>query len=304
MNTAMMTERPTAPTFYDFLLEALHKLGPDTAHQCKTVIPVVLSLSPYELDSFGTNTQGGSQVQSWIMTAWRECRQKGWGDNEKKGWWTITPDGITRLQDQGILPPPDVSDLPPVQATPLPEDFEAGPGEVLVLNLTPHPAALSAYHSDPYIRSLAIEATPCYGRYEARSTACSSCALSAACQQAYGLLLITLATSLEADEVMALEAAEDARKKEQARLLVAEANKKLGMVTPSTSASDVDVDDLLDDLLGAVTKKTKVGPRSIQLNTEFIVTCDGCGKDIPKGVSAMYDPQGGFFHHECCTTKD
>ena len=281
MDTQSQT-RPTAPAFYDYLLQTLLDKGPNEAHQCRTVIPDVVKLCPWELESFGYASTGIPQVQSWIMTAWKECRDKGWGTNLKKGWWQITDAGIAKVTGASPVSTPEVQ-APVMEAY----DFKA-----------PEQAP---YHHDPYIVNLAISQTPCFSSYSPRAVACKSCPISSPCQQAFGMLLLTACQALEA-----AEASPKAPEKAS---------------TPKVT-KDATIDAMLEDLLQAPAQEPLAKTSQAAINTlttptvavsssttarmtyirlEYNVFCDhpGCAKEMRKGDQAVYDPTAGFFHPQC-----
>jgi len=297
--TQTTKKRPSAPEFYNHVLTALHELGPGEAHQCNDVVRKAIKLSPYTLCEFGTNKKGEYWVRNWVMAAWRDCRYYKWGDNVKKGWWQINAAGIAKI-GQGTAPPAAVED----EGTPV-LAYTMGAGSTLVLCTAPTVAETEAYHADPYIRSVAVTATRCFGRYAPRSSTCTTCTLAAHCQQAFGLHLLASAAQLENNEEISAKNAK-ARLATKTRLA---AKNRLAAKTPLAAkpvTTDSDVDDLLDDLLAdEVPARTQanlavLSNHAIEIKAEYTVVCDHCDGEIKTGQKAFYDPDKGFYHVGCC----
>lgn len=88
----------------------------------------------------------------------------------RRGLWRLTPEGIVtvkHLLGGGALPTSEV-----------PSAWEEDPAGVCV-DLEP---MSDAYPDDPYIRSLAIARTPCYGHHDPEEEVCQNCPLVGSCK--------------------------------------------------------------------------------------------------------------------------
>lgn len=146
--------------------------------------------------------------------------------------------------------------------------------------------ALTVYHSDPYIQSLAAEQTACHGFVDGTEPLCQQCPLATSCGSAKIALLSQMAKVLSAED------AEKAKPKRQQQAPAASAP-AAPIVNPFTDKdfSNLDVNTTTD--IAAAIK----------------AICRGCGKEIQKGDPAKWvRSKGGgakgsaMFHAQCFDT--
>ena len=122
---------------------------------------------------------------------------------------------------------------------------EGGGGVTFVVSLD----GTDTYNSDPYIRSLAIQSTSCFGQFSTRSPVCGDCPLSVACKSKMVATMSSLAATLRQRDVEAVarakaeaEAAEARKSVPAAKAPAAKAPAAEGLVTDET------IDDIMDEL--------------------------------------------------------
>lgn len=188
MTTANATTTPpfTANDFRSPLLRVLGKLTnfqPNVEVAAVDTYDEVMALMGItSLDEYGNNEASGQPlVLKWIQWAHKNCRKVGLTDAPPKtrGKWMLTAEGVqeARKAAQAAGAPVNVvkaamAPMPPAPVAP---------------TLTPAPVAkvidLSSYHTDAYVRKLAIDATGCFGKYTSRAgSICSDCPLWGECR--------------------------------------------------------------------------------------------------------------------------
>ena len=165
-----------------------------------------------DIDTYGAGPNGRPQTIVWIGWAFTKyIRDKGLGKSAGRGKWTLTDEGITIAQaalsgSGGNVDPATV--LARVEDDSAAEPLVQTIGVSLVVGPTNEPEdEPNNYHDDPYIRSLAIAETKCYGSYSSRSPVCTSCGLASACRNRISAELSALALTLAAEDKAAVEAA-------------------------------------------------------------------------------------------------
>lgn len=226
-----------------------------------------------------------------------------------RGKWTITPSGeaVIRALSDGTPSPPvatevsaedilgSILDLEAEAPTPVePKPAVVSPWADDTAGVCLYPAIPNdTYASDPYIRSLAIGKTPCFGGYDATSTVCGDCPLSGSCVSHQILRLAKIADGL--------------RKQDEA-----DANRANKMAATATTVSDTsrtqtkdeDLDDILNELTGKAdptpTTPPPVDPhRGTKLNATVESRCYQCKGTIAKGGAAIHVPNKGLRHETC-----
>lgn len=169
--------RVTQKNFQAPLLQALKELsgnGPGTPISCHTAIPRVCEIMNISEDAYGIATgTNDTQVSRWVMFAFRELRELGYTSSIKKGTWAITEVGMNMAKNA-------VGESPAQEPTAVPSFAKAEDALAIVPTTNVVRLPLSP-QMDPYIRSLLINQTPCFGYYSSRSDICNGCSLSTAC---------------------------------------------------------------------------------------------------------------------------
>jgi cytochrome c553 len=150
------------------------------------------------------------------------------------------------------------------------------------------------YANDPYIKSIAIGKTPCFGGYDAGSTVCGGCPVSGSCLSHQILRLSKIAEGLRRAD---LAAETRANKAAQTVNTVSD--------TARAQFKDEDLDDILDELSSKDEPKPGSPPPPLDPNrgTKISATvesrCYSCKGTIPKGAAALHVPNKGIRHETC-----
>lgn len=199
---------PTAKDFQEPLLVALHQLsagkaGVPVAFR-DTYEPVMKLKGIPSLDAFGTMADGKEKVAQWIQWAYKNLKRTGHVDDQGRGQWVLTKDGLTEAEKViKMTTPTPVAQPDPVQVpSGVPSPVSRGYAED------------GCYHPDPYIRTLAANATRCFGHYSHKSDVCVRCPLQGPCINFLAVELSALAAVLrrEDEEAARKAAAEAARR--------------------------------------------------------------------------------------------
>lgn len=167
-----MTDKIGAKQFREPLMKILGELSgmkPDTAIDHRMVYEPLLKSMGITADEHGCQGDTGTPwVERWTQWAFKDLTVTNppLTVSLGKGKWALTTAGVQRVRDMSS----EVS----VKA--------------VVEN---HP-----YHSDPYIRSLAAKATPCFDNFSKQSPTCSSCPLRVECQGAQEKAFVEMAQTL------------------------------------------------------------------------------------------------------------
>lgn len=279
----MNTTRPTAAACTGPLLRALGEMSEgQPGHQVhhSDVYPRVMVLMGIaSLDQFGNEKGSGIPLVSRIIQyAYRDLRKDGVAPTKgKRGYWSLTEQGFAQYLE---LPPLIGEDAPPT--TPLVAvTVEVGPG-----------CPEGEYHPDPYIRSLAVEASPCCQYFSERSPLCKTCAIRSQCQNLKAARLSELATELaKEDEEAAAAAATEPAEPEPP--------------IPPSPAEPMEGGSTLPYYTTAELRSLGVD----QARSVRDYACARCGVIVKKGkwyywMAATEDNPGGLFHPACLLKKD
>ena len=181
----------TAANFHDPLLRVLGSLTNFTANTAvkasDTYKPLMDLLGIGSLNAHGVNKASGQpQVVRWIQWANTDLRKAGLTSAPPKtrGKWMLTPAGVAKARE--LAAPQVPADTPDSDMPDTPDSDMQD---------------TSAYHADPYIRSLAIKQTPCFGAYSPhKSAVCSKCPLASDCQSYQHNLLSSIAARLARED--------------------------------------------------------------------------------------------------------
>ena len=183
----------SAKDFKAPLLKTLHTLS-EGKHGipigCDKTYDPVCTLMKITPDQYGTNDSSGKPMTvQWIQWAFKELSKEGFAVGLAKGQWALTVAGVQKAET--FLEPLTV----PLQDK---EDIQI---------VTPSAdVTTDGYHQDPYIRGLAMKATPCLAYRADQSPVCKTCLLGASCQNAQYTELSVLARALAEEDAKALAA--------------------------------------------------------------------------------------------------
>lgn len=288
-----MTKKKMTPK--DFAPHLLAVLADLTEYEPNVSVPMTETYKPVcermGIDEdFGGEVKGGYKfTHRNIGLAFRQhLRGKGLGDQAKKGEWMLTQLGVDEARGDDFE---DREEESPVAAKAdavekIEEEYDDS-AEVLHLPVkSQHP-----YSDDPYIVSLAIDSTPCFGAYSKRSKACKECLLAQDCRVQVRAVKGALAGELEEEE--RLEAERQAR---QAR----EAAKKNSSVEELMESFKNEEEE------GSSKSKGKSGKFKPPPGQEFAVAsmsresvCLQCQGKIAQGEEGIWCQNEGVFHIEC-----
>jgi hypothetical protein len=269
----MTDARPSCKQFRPHLLAVLAELAGGKAgvqvEMTLTYGPVCKRLGHAE-DAFGNSAHGTLWTHRQIGLAMRALRRAGFTDSKRKAQWELTEMGLRAMKNDfaGVLDEPD-----------LPEEEEDYIAPVIHL-----PMVASPYDESSYLRALAVQQTPCFGAYSAKSNVCDGCLLASACVSALEARFAEVAAEIEREEARANVAA---RTQQRAK-----------------ADQDVSVDELLrmeDVKTVAARATTGIQPVDANVSSPRDTVCTRCKKTIPKGTNAVWTPGGGMEHTTCPT---
>jgi hypothetical protein len=267
--TTTTLQKPRPRHFQDDLLKTLATLS---GRQANTQVPFKDTYEPVctamgiDFDSFGKRGSDGKPwVAIWMLGAFRALKGMGLASQSTRGQWEITDDGL--IAAEALLPAvTDDEDTHP--------SVSLGPGN-----------DTSGYHSDPHIRSLAANQTPCFGHYTTRSTTCGGCPLAGACENLVAATVSALAASMaERDEQRKKDAADPIHQIAPAAVAPTPAAVAPTPAAPSGGWDNSDIQQII---------------------SYMDATCYRCGKPVPKDDECYWkapDPNStetGLFHLGC-----
>jgi hypothetical protein len=284
----------------DFKAPLLRALGDltngtaDTPVRYKDTWAPVCGALGITLDQYGTVENGKTQVQTWIGWAFRHLKNEDLGNGVGRGKWALTESGIEAYK---ALLAATGSDSPSVPAEALAakdddsaaEPAPAAPAPVVTIgipfNVGPEQDS-SGYHTDPYIRALAVRSTKCFGCYTPRSSVCGGCTLNGACQNLVAAELSALAGQLAHEDEQAAKAALAPKPKVKAKPEAPEDD--------STHAINPD----------AVTWDAEALKDAESLVAHVEAKCGKCGQTIEVGSNCFWvrtkgDRKGTLLHEGC-----
>lgn len=255
----------TAKNFHDPLVLALANLSGFTAGKAvefRDAIEATCEGMGITVNQYGF--QKGTEIpwtERWSQWAFTEMTktQPPLTVRAGRGRWALTDHGIAKahsLSPQGEAAAHKQTD-PVVQTDPV------------------APTEATAYHADPYIRSLAISKTKCFGLFTSGSETCTTCPLQDYCLEAQANLLSTLAIQM-------------------------------------TVEANTTITDIIDKALEGVdpVKKSSMPPdqrlSGVSVICHMHTNCKACGKPIDKGVSVVWirkpHDKAGLLHPTCYDT--
>ena len=275
----MSQDTPTAKIFKEPLLKVLASLSSNKANRpvdySQTYEPVCKMLG-ITVDQYGkqegTNT---NMVERWIQWAFKELVDDSLAVRVARGEWALTEKGMGEAQkivlESTIIPAP--TDSVPVSTG-------------VSLPVGPKNDVSDAYHPDPYIRSLAVAETKCFGAFSDQSSICERCPLQGACLNAMATDLSSLARVL---------AEEDRKKEEEKERQACEGSMVKGVFIKAPPSVVFPHTPVIDSPFGVV------GSQIITVQQQ--AKCGQCGNVIPKGTEAQWVRSGGgksgLFHMTC-----
>lgn len=297
-----MTRTLTPNTIREPLLRTLGGLPAGTTVKGAEVIQRML-------DTLGVTDpverERGNNNARWLAS--QVLRKEGLiSEGDVRGKWVITPEGeqairaLTGGSTQAVVEPAEDDVLSDLVSEEEPPPTEPEPEPVFVSQWADDTAGeclyptipTDTYASDPYIRSLAIGKTPCFGGYDASSAVCGGCPLSGSCVSHQIMRLAKIADGL--------------RKQEEALALRANKMAQTATTVSDTSRTQIKEEDL-DDILNELTSKADPTPttpppdphRGTKLNATVESRCYQCKGTIPKGGAAIHVPNKGLRHETC-----
>ena len=279
----------TQKTFQPHLLAALGELVDYTdgtaVHFTKTYAPVCERMGITE-DQYGQcETHDKPWTHRLIGLAFRTLRDKGLGDYEKKGYWFLTKMGVQKAREDAGRPAEEVvapESTEPVHTAARTTELAEDQKGANVLRLpTVHP-----YHNDPYLRSLAIERTPCFGAHSTRSETCKTCPLSGECLNAVSAAKAKIAMDLEAEDTKEIASTEAKAKAK------ADKNESIDDLIST-------FDEVGDDKKGGKKPKKSSGKKPSKATAQREGICCRCGGTIPKGDECYWIKGEGIMHDHC-----
>lgn len=319
-----MTQTPTASTFRDPLIRVLGTMtGLKTGEVVTSseVIEAVCKETGIDVNGWGEDTLGRPQVKTWILQAFnRKVKADGLADNVGRGKWVLTDEGVkvaSVLLGQPIPEPvtsdEDADDAPSLddlldlldadeseapdedadepEAPNLPEPQHEG-GAGLAWDIG---EMTNTYMEDAYLRTLAMQATDCMGKWSARSDVCGSCPLSGACKAQAMASLAEIAMIMDRDD------------ENKARVAAG--------IDPTITPPKDDMKDTVDTVLDIINEDDlkdstpKLTFKSAEMNTMVGTVCSHCKTDIEAGELSVWireasDPSyNGMYHPKCWEAK-
>lgn len=278
----------TASNFRDPLLRVLGTLTGFKAGKSvdmSTTYPHVMTLMDISDEmAYGVNEASGSpMVIKWIQWAFTGLvdAKPSLGERKGRGLWALTEAGVDAARQLGGV---TIAPLDPVTTqasatltTPSPSPVPAPVvvGGVSLLVGTGFPT--DTYDPDPYIRSLVIEQTGCFGAFTDNPSAiCTKCPISGACRNAQFALMSRLARTLASEDK------------------AASAPAPAPAPAPASGKGKKGKDS-------GSSKAGKVNWRKAEEVVAHVESeCTICGNKVAKGESAYWienDTDGGFLVH-------
>lgn len=285
-----------AKDFAEPLLISLYELSNGEADKFvsfkETHAPTCARLG-VDIHQYGYGQNKRPQTIVWIGWAFTKyLRDAGLGKLKGRGKWALTDEGVARAKAFIAMDTTDTTDTPieiPTIMAKVEDDTEPLV-QTVGISLAVGPVSKTethTYHTDPYIRSLAIAETKCFGYFASRSPVCPTCGLGGACRNKISAEMSSLAQTLAEEDQAAARAAAEA-----AALPVAEPAPQPTappVVTPSPAPTNTGTWD--------------------NSEAEIIVAhvaarCYRCSEPIEGGTEVYWikdkgDRKGGLFHKEC-----
>lgn len=302
----MAKDKVTQKTFQDPLIRVLGnktKYQADAPVHHNDVYSEVCALAGVEEEEFGI-AKGTKKLQThrWIGFAFRELRSQQVTSSPKKGHWCLTEEGVRQAkelngieEEEAPIAEDPVSSAAKTLDTAaaevkLPESTPQRPQRAEVVRL---PVAPRPYSEDPYLRSLAIDSTACFGSYSNRSSECEECHLSTDCIINQRSFKSKLANKL---------------RREAAKASAPKKNKKAPKKAPPKKAStDTGIDDLISSLSEESNSDHIQALKDagwMQIPIKADTSCATCGELIKKGEEAWWKSGKGSHHTECTKNFD
>lgn len=268
----MSTGKLTAKDFRHPLLKVLGQLTnyvPNVAVSNQLTYAPIFTIMGITRDQFGTEgTTGSFWTERWIQWTFKWLVDQGLGKPEGRGKWCLTPAGVQQAQALAGLPVPaafvNLAVVPPsvpVQQVLAPVATSGGQAPVAVVAQPVCPEGM--YHTDPYIRHLALADHACMGFHSAQSPICPTCPAREVCLSAQHAKYSQLAAALaRADEAAHAPVAVPVQ--------AVAASPTIGL-RPATGGG-----------------KIPAGAKATFTSNQSIVVCRGCKANIDIGADAAW----------------
>jgi Mn-dependent DtxR family transcriptional regulator len=238
-----------------------------------------------------------------IGFAMKNMRDHGWSEYLDRGVWTLTEEGVKaamgsssedNVGEEGHEVEQEVLEAALAKsAMDMASDLDEDLDNLVELEVKKpsHP-----YSDDPYIRSLAIAQTGCFGAFAKKSPICKECPLQAECVGALHQSKSALAEKLgakEAAERRKREAEEvEARRRDES---VDELMNLLGDDPPPKDDPDTSL-----RTPGVVGKATiPSGKKAVKSTSQRAALCHHCQGQLPKDSENWWIKGVGVFHLDC-----
>lgn len=281
-----MTTQPTytAITMRPHLLKVLYELsdgkaGVEIKHE-KTYPKIFKEAGITDLESYPQNNNQPTPYR-WVQWAFQSICKEKWGERKGKGIWTLTPAGIA------ICEHPENVLTEGVEETGATEEDDYIPTRTEALSLSVGGGHVDDYHSDPYIRMLAIDQarTPCFGSHALESGVCQNCPAQNSCRNATSLTYLRLANTLLAED---RKAEQDSNRKNAPEVLP---------VAPASPATQLPpAADAPEDYKGVDFSKAR------NVTPPIGAICSRCRQGIEENTPAFWvrgPNKSSMFHPPC-----
>jgi hypothetical protein len=226
------------------------------------VLPQVFAILGIDPADLGTDARGRSKAGRLLNACFSELKKEGLVASPLRNQYALTDSGWAQATGNPVveLSNPVVSEAAPTPSAPAP---------VRVATKAPVSGSSVAFrqgatHSDPYILSLQIAKSPCFGvAYSSRAKTCAGCPVAALCQSARTARLSDLAAQLQ-------------------RMAASTGSVEVAPSTPEAVLEALD--------------------NAILVPIDHEIDCDHCSTTIKVGSEGILVPDAGMFHQECAAT--
>lgn len=198
---------------------------------------------------------------------------------------SLRPLGEKR-QEETVLPYTDQGPQP-TDGLPMSTETESADNAQIV---PIRPREGHPFTEDPYIRSLVIAQTRCFGAHSKKSDICRVCRIERECEAAVVVRLAEISADLEIKEAADAAAAQAKIEKEKA-----------------VAAAKAEKAEAIGELISkfdASTSEKYIPPAGTTVGevTSQGALCLHCKKSVPKGETCAWIRGVGILHTDCCAT--
>lgn len=267
-----MPKKYTAKTFQPTLLAVLGELSGYAAYHpipMREAIAAVLRRMDLAEDALGTK-HGKLETHRLIGLAFRGAKTMSnpLAASERKGQWALTERGVEQARQ--ALPTPAKPQTRLVRTSESESSYGATAEEKA-------PDTRHVYEADPYIRSLAIQQTPCFGLYDGSCASCKTCILARHCRTRFWEHCAALAELPETSTELPAAAA-----------ATGSAARPMGFRSDEPSIDENEL-ALTEDQIARAQSMTSSSP----------LDCQKCEQPIRAGSKCFFIAPLGGFHLDC-----